>query len=236
MKRTLQGVGGSAVLLTALTACPGPRPPYVPPVSLNFRFPDTPASPELKLAAIFFEEAATPEGRPKVKVLAGGQLNGDSGATVRQGTLFLDAYALGELKNNAACVTPFVGGEARDMQDVTVTPATVKTCNVYFTLFRDVNNDGVPNSSEELYTTHDLYSYADSAFTYRMTSPDGRSVETGGRAAGWSLVRHEVRQPTATPGQYRVTMNSVPADDEGLTLRLHEDTDPLTSMGLGGPR
>lgn len=233
--RTVQSLGGSAALLSLLTACPQPQPPYnyTPPVSLNVRFPDTPARQDLKLAAIYFEQ--TTPTTVTLKVLAQGSLNSGTG-TVNAGRLDLYGYQLDTLKQNALCVTPFKGGETKDMQNVVVTPDTVKTCNVYFTLFNDADGNDSPTSSEELYLTHDLYGYASAAFTYSFTSPDGFSTETGSRAAGWSLVRHEVIQPSATPGQYRVSMNSLPAADQAIAIRLHEDSNRLISMGLSSGR
>ena len=79
-----------------------------------------------------------------------------------------------------------------------------------------------------------MYSYASSAFTYSMNSKDGHSTVSGTRTQGWSLVRHTVLQPSATPGKYIVTMNSVPTADESISIRLHEPTNFMTSMSLGG--
>ncbi|MBB5365038.1 hypothetical protein [Deinococcus humi] len=196
----------------------------------------------MTLAAFFFQESSDPAQR--VQVLTKGTLTRDgnyaypgdsnSGAIVNGGTLQLASYALDPLKNNVACLAPFKTGEAAGLQNVVVTPDTVKTCNVYFTLFREANGNGKPDKSEEVFNTHDIYSYADTAFSYSFSSTDGKSEERGTRVSGWSLVRHEVLQPTATPGQYRVTMNSVLAPDQGLTIRLHEPTNRLISMGLGG--
>ena len=230
--------GGGALTLTLLTACPQPPPPSTT-TTLNFRFPDTAQTGELKLAAIYFVDgsiAAQPTG---VRVLTTGGLTRDgtfvgSGGTVNGGTLYLNSYGLEPLQKNAACLSPFKTGEASGMNNVVVTPETARTCNVYFTLFRDANGNGTPESTEELFNTHSIYSYADTAFTYSFSSTDGTSAEQGRRVSGWSLVRHEVLQPTATPGQYLVTMNSVPADDQGLTIRLHESTNRLISMGLEG--
>lgn len=238
-KRFLKPAGGAAALLTLLTACPQPQPPYVPPVVLNVRFPDTPVSQNLRLAAIYFEQT-TPEATPALKVLAFGSLTTGAGGTASSGSIQLPGSSyygggsgLDALKNNPLCLTPFKGGETRGMTAVMVTPETVKTCNVFFTLFRDANGNGIPNSNEELYLTHDIYSYANAAFTYQFTSADTFSTESGTRTAGWSLVRHEVLQPAATPGRYVVSMNSVPTADQAIAIRMHEDSNRLTSMGLG---
>ena len=56
--------GGGALTLTLLTACPQPPPPSTT-TTLNFRFPDTAQTGELKLAAIYFVDgsiAAQPTG------------------------------------------------------------------------------------------------------------------------------------------------------------------------------
>ncbi len=234
-------MGAGALTMTLLTACPQPAPP--PTVTtLAFRFPETALTADLTLAAIYFLDGSAPAGQVGVQVLNTGTLskdgnftypgNSNAGATVNGGTLQLVSYTLDPLKNNAACLTPFKTGEAAGLQNVVVTPETVKTCNVYFTLFRDANGNRKPTKSEEVFNTHDIYSYADTAFSYSFSSTDGKSEERGTRVSGWSLVRHEVLQPTATPGQYRVTMNSVPTADLGLTIRLHEPTNRLISMGL----
>ncbi|MDV6375668.1 hypothetical protein [Deinococcus arenicola] len=226
-KRTLQAVGGSVMLLTLLTACPRPYPPFVPPVNLNFTFPDTAADARLTLAAISFGTGNA------LNVLSSRDVGG-FGGTVNQGMLSLEANVLADLQKNPACLTSFKDGEARGLSAVVVTPETVKTCNVYFTLFRDTNGNGKPESTEEVFNTHDIYSYADTPFTYSFASTDGKSVENGKRVAGWSLVRHEVLQTSVTAAQYRVTMNSIPTADEALPIYLHENTDRLISMGLEG--
>ena len=237
-------LGGGALTLTLLTACPRPLPPPYTSTTLDFRFPDTAQTAALKLAAIYFVDGSGPAQPAGVRVLTTGTLTKDgnfafpggpgTGGTVNGGSLRLDSSALEPLKQNAACLTPFKGAETKGLSDVVVTPDTVKTCNVYFTLFRDANGNNTPESTEELFNTHDIYSYADTAFSYSFSSTDGTSVERGSRVSGWSLVRHEVLQPSATPGQYRVTMNSVPAADQGLTIRMHEQTNRLISMGLEG--
>lgn len=242
-KNAVLTVGGGALTMTLLTACPQPLPPPTF-TTLEFRFPETVQANALTLAAIYFVDGSDPAQRAGVRVLATGNLNRDrqfvypggpnAGAAVNGGTLQLASYALEPLQKNPACLRSFKTriNEAPKLQDVAVTPETVRTCDVYFTLFRDADGDGKPTEGEELFNTHDIYSYADAAFTYSFSSTDGRSQERGARVAGWSLVRHEVLQPTATPGQYRVTMNSVPTEDQGLTIRLHEPTDRLISMGL----
>lgn len=242
-KNAVLTVGGGALTMSLLTACPQPPPPPTF-TTLEFRFPETAQTNGLTLAAIYFVDGSDPAQKAGVQVLANGSLGRDgqfvypggpnASAMVNSGTLQLASYALDPLKKNAGCLRLFKTSEASGLQDVVITPETVKTCNVYFTLFRDADGDGTPTKGEELFNTHDIYSYADAAFTYSFASTDGKSQEKGARVSGWSLVRHEVLQPTATPGQYRVTMNSVLTTDQRLTIRLHEPTDRLISMGLKG--
>ena len=242
MKRTLAPVYrlalGSAVTMSVLTACPRPVPP-TPGPNLTFTFPAITDTTNVMIAAIAFELAE--DGKTYApKVVAQNPVGyGGPGGVIN--TASLNAYAWGDairsLPNNAKCTTPFVTGEAAGKQEVTVTPNTVRTCNVYFTLYRDSNRNAKPESEEELYMTHDIYSYATEAFTYRYLN-DGATVysstETGTRTQGWSLVRHRVLQPLATPRHYVVTMNSVPQEDLGIAIRMHEETNPFTSQSLQG--
>lgn len=218
-KQALTLLAISALGLSLLTACPDPVP-YLPPTQLNFQFPALSDPADVRVAAIAYLGGA-------VNVVSQGYLTDPGTASI---TLWGDQ--LKALAADARCTTPFLGGETKGMGEVTVTPSTVKTCNVYFLVFRDANRDGQPTAEEELYNTHDLYSSASEAFSYHFVSPDGRSTETGTRAAGWSLVRHQVLEPSATPGRFLVSMNSVPQADEALTLRMHEPSDYFTSQGL----
>jgi len=227
--RTLVNLGGLATLCALLTACPRPYPPPPPPVTLNFTFPATTPVSTLKLAALAFGDV----GKAPAQVGSAYMYAGPGATTISQESLFMDQYALDQALKGA-CLSPFKGGETAGMKDLIVTPETAQTCNVYFVLFNDLNRNGQPEDTEELYQTHSIYSYASEAFTYSFTSADGNSAESGVRRKGWSLVAHEVRQPSATPGKYVVTMNSVPAADERLPIRLHEPTNRLISQGLGG--
>ncbi|WP_216328352.1 hypothetical protein [Deinococcus aestuarii] len=222
-KQTLTLLVVSGLGVSLLTACPDPTP-YLPPTQLNFQFPALNDTADVKVAAVAYLGDS-------VNVVGQGYLTGPGTAT-----LSLWGDTLKTLAADPRCTTPFLTGEAADKREVTVTPNTARTCNVYFLVFRDANRDGRPTAEEELYNTHDLYSFASEAFSYRFVSPDGRSTETGTRTAGWSLVRHLVLQPSATPDRYLVTMNSVPQADEALTLRMHEPTDYFTSQGLTGGR
>ncbi|MFC6592222.1 hypothetical protein ACFP81_09585 [Deinococcus lacus] len=91
----------------------------------------------------------------------------------------------------------------------------------------------VPAESDVIYETHSILSYASEAFDYSFTTQSGQSTERGTRRQGWSLVRHVVLQPSAAPGQYQVTMNSVLKEDENMPIYLHEKTDYFTSQGIG---
>lgn len=217
---TLLTVSGLGVSL--LTACPRDPVPSQASAQLNFQFPALTDTGDVKVAAVAF---LTPNDEPKV--VASGSLTSNTTASI-----WLWGEDLKTLAANSRCTTPFLTGEAAGKVDVTVTPQTAKTCNVYFLVYRDSDRNGQPTSLEELYNTHDLYSYASESFSYRFLSPDGNSTETGTRTAGWSLVRHQVLQPSATPGRYLVSMNSVPKEDEALTLRMHEPTNFFTSQGL----
>ncbi|WP_135228973.1 hypothetical protein [Deinococcus fonticola] len=219
----LVALGGLPLLLTA---CPRPVP-YDPPVLLTFRLPeDAPAN--LSIAAVTYQLQDNQKVEPVV--LTHGYVGG------KTASISLFKSDLATLAKNTRCTTPFMTGEAKEMTNVTVNPSTVTTCNIHFVAYEDRNNDRFPTAEEERYITHDLYGYASSAFTYSMTTKDGKSTEKGTRTQGWSLVRHTVLQPSATPGKYVVTMNSVPVVDENLMIRLHEPTDFMTSMSMGGRR
>lgn len=212
-----------AGLPLVLTACP--RPPYDPPVSLKFSLPDD-APQNLKLAALSFQVQDDQTVKPVVFTQGYGY--------EKTLSISLDKSKLAALSKNTRCTTPFSTDQTKDMLNVTVTPSDVKTCDLYFVAYEDKNGDNVPTSEEERYSTHDVYSYASSNFTYSMTSKDGNSTVSGTRTQGWSLVRHTVLQPSATPGKYVVTMNSVPTADEEIPIRLHEPTSFMTSMSIGG--
>lgn len=213
---------GGLLLTPLLTGCLPTPMPYDPPVSLSFSLP-TSDTQNLKVAAIYFEAQA--DGTNVAKVVP------NSNGSIYGSTASVQLYGLKALAANTKCTSPFVGGETKGMTQVTVTPDTVNTCNIYFSVFRDANNDGVPNNAEEKYMTHDMYSYASADFTYSMQTANGQSTESGTRRAGWSLVRHTVYQ-SSTTGKYLVGMNSVPTADENIVIRLHEPTDFMTSMSL----
>ncbi|OWL93535.1 hypothetical protein CBQ26_19420 [Deinococcus indicus] len=200
-------------------------------MSLTFTFPDTPAVDTLRLSGVAFGA----NGQYLQTIGYGGYLGSPPGNVANRANVYLDGYSLQNLQKTA-CLSPFKGGETDGMRDVVVSPENVQTCNVYFVIYNDLNRNGRPESTEELYQTHSIYSYASEAFTYSFTSADGRTTESGARRKGWSLVAHEVRHPSATPGRYVVTMNSVPEADEGLAVRLHEPTNRLISQRapLGG--
>ncbi|SMB96260.1 hypothetical protein [Deinococcus hopiensis] len=225
---------GSAATMSVLTACPRYTPPPMGP-NLTFTFPAITDTTNVIIAAVAFEQQADETYKPKVVAQnpIGYSQGGPSNTTA---SLYYWGDAIGSLPNNAKCTTPFITGEASGKQEVTVTPNTVKTCNVYFSVYRDSNRNGTPESGEELYITHDIYSYASEAFSYRYVyAKDGNiSTETGNRTQGWSVVRHQVLQPSATPGRYQITMNSVPAEDLGIAMRMHEDSNFFTSQSLTG--
>lgn len=221
--------GTLALIPALLTSCPRP-PVYGPPVYLNFSLPEGAAQlKDLKIAAVYYEregDTLTPQ------VLAGTYNYGYS--TTGSVTLGLDTYSLNSLAANTKCVQAFKDTSTTGMKNISIDPDTVKVCNVYFLAYNDTDGNGKPTSEELKYTTHDMYSYASTAFRYSMTTTDGNSSESGQRTQGWSLVRHLVLQPSSTPGKYLVTMNSVPKDDQAIDIRLHEDTDFMISMSLPG--
>ncbi|ACO47303.1 hypothetical protein DEDE109153_06815 [Deinococcus deserti] len=227
---------GSAALATLLMACPKPPPTPDPSVSLTFEFPEVQHSSDLRLGAISFQQNDSGVNLKKLSSYPHFSSTSSTGSgspqRVNRASVHLSGYDLLELRRVPGCISPFISGEAQGMTGVTVTPESARTCNIYFTLFRDANGDGLPTVSEELYTTHTIYSHASVPFTYRFTDASGHSTETGTRTQGWSLVRHEVLQPSATPGQYRVTMNSGPREDTALPIRLHEPTNRLISQSL----
>jgi len=62
---------------------------------------------------------------------------------------------------------------------ITVTPTDAKTCYVYFVAYTDSNRNGLPESSEVRYMTHDVLSYADKDFTHSGASADGKLTTIG---------------------------------------------------------
>lgn len=238
MKRPLTSVLrlslGSAVMLSALTSCFRPTPPPAGPV-LTFTFPAITDTTNVMIAALSDETA---DGG-SLKVVAQNPVgySGPAGDVTQTAPLYIGGEVLQALPKNAKCTTPFITGEASGKQEVTVTPDTVKTCNIYFVLYRDADRNSRPGEGEVLFETHDIYSYASEAFTYRFvaTGQGYTSVETGTRAREWSLVRHQVLQPSATPGRYLVSMNSVPKEDLGIAIRMHEKTPYFTSQSVSTP-
>lgn len=215
--------GGLSLLLTGCL----PTPPVpVMQNSLNFVYPDLPQNETFSLSAIYYDEKSAPH---VVSTQFAGQ---------NQSHLWLNQFDLDKLAADPKCTTPFLGGETANAQEVKVTPSTVKTCNLYFVLHRSPAQyrpaDWVPSEQDVVYQTHSILSYASENFNYSLRNKAGNSTETGTRRQGWSLVRHEVMQPSATPGQYQVTMNSVAKEEESQPIRLHEKTPYFTSMSLTG--
>ena len=82
--------------------------------------------------------------------------------------------------------------------------------------------------------THDMLSYADKDFTYSGASADGKITTTGNVRRGWTVLRHLVLQLSSAPGQYRISMTSLPTEKLGIAIQTHEPSPFLTSMSLGG--
>ena len=227
-------------LIALLTACPGHYPPPVyTNVNLTFSFPaiSSAEAQSLTLAAYYYDTPdASKPGSIKIlqqQPLAYPKYDGSTGDSVTSATMNL--YNLDSALQNAKCSTPFVGGETKDRSSVVVTPSTVNTCNVYFSLYTD-SGLGSPTTTSQKYMTNDLVSYASSDFTYSFVSPGGNSTESGSRKKGWTLVRHLVLQPSSTPGKYLVSMNSVPDAEQAIPIRMHEPTNGLISQSLGGQK
>ena len=233
-RRTLKFAALGTALVISLTACPQPVPPPPPASSVNLTFSLPPISNveahNLTLAAYYFV-ADTASGKPtgQIKVLQSEPLaysNFNGGGTVTTASLSL--YDLSSVSNDPTCLSAFVGRSTQNRTQVVVTPATVKTCDIYFSVY----SGSSLNTSTEKYTTNDFLSYASSDFTYSFVSSDGNSTEFGNRKQGVSLVRHSVLQPSATPGKYLVSMNSVPNKDQAVPIRLHAPTNGLISQNL----
>lgn len=228
---------GACVALTGLlTACPGRRPPSDESLALRFSLPERADRSNLWVAALYYPlEEGGAVGKP-VLISSTPAGSGTSGGDV---TLYLSGYALRQARDSAKCTTSFLTGEAAGKQSVSVTPSTALTCNVGFLAYTANGSGSGPTLENLKYTSNDLYSFASEAFRYSFVNvnTDGtRSTETGERVAGWSLVRREVLNPSATPQEYRVTMNSLPAADQAVALKLREPRDPFKSQSLAGGR
>lgn len=212
-----------------LTGCL-PEPPR-PSIGYNYTFthPKLAENSNYALSSLYYTTES--DGKVAAHLLTPQSARGN------QSRLWLSDFKLDKLANDPKCTTLFVQGEGSGRQDVKVSPNTVKTCNIYFVIHRSPNvySPGwVPSESDVIYQTHSILSYASENFIYSMRNAAGNSLETGTRRQGWSLVRHEVLQPESTPGQFLVTMNSVPKEEEALPIRLHEETNFFTSMSLNG--
>ncbi|WP_161882169.1 hypothetical protein [Deinococcus alpinitundrae] len=233
-KNTLKLSALGAGLIASLTACPRPvPPPSYSNVNLTFTFPaiSRADAQNLMLAAYYYDGSET------LKLLQQNPLSygGYSGSSETITSAQLPLYNLDSALQNSKCSSPFVGGETKDRTQVSVTPNTVNTCNVYFSIYTD-GGQHFPTSTTEKYMTNDLVSFASSNFTYSFVSPDGNSTESGSRKQGWTLIRHQVLQPSSTPGKYLVSMNSVPAAEQALPIRMHEPTNGLISQSIRGKK
>ena len=229
---------GACVALTGLlTACPGRRPPSDESLALRFSLPEGADRSNLWVAALYYPLGESGVvGQP---VLISSTSASYSSAANGDVTLYLPGYALRQARDSAKCTTSFLTGEAAGKQSVSVTPSTALTCNVGFLAYTATGSGSGPTLENLKYTSNDLYSFASEAFRYSFVNvnADGtRSTETGARAAGWSLVRREVLNPSATPQEYRVTMNSLPTADQAVALKLREPRDPFRSQSLAGGR
>lgn len=210
--------------LALLTGC---LPPPIPtrPLWVSVAFEPLPAVQRPLLMAY----AVDVDGR--VAEVSTGYVNAAQGS----GSLHLGP--LMRVANDPRVTTSFVNGEAHGASDVSVTPSTVRTANVYLVLGDDLNRNGRLEDDEVIYGTNDFFSYATESFRYAMTYPAGSLAgmpgltvrESGERAQGWSLVRHEVRESRGEPGTFAVTRSST--DD--LRVWLKPETNPLVSLSRG---
>ncbi|TSA87430.1 hypothetical protein FNU79_02800 [Deinococcus detaillensis] len=240
-RNTVRGALAGVGLISLLTACPRPTPP--PPYAsfnLTFKFPPLPASANLGntyLAAIAFDADTGAISVVNSQSLGYGAPGGSQSNTVQLNLYGLDGLLNGTVYGQKEakkinCSQAFAKGEADGIKDIKVTPEGAKTCNVYFVIFEDKDGNRSPSNAEEIYMTHDIVSYASSPLTFSYGSEDGHSAVSGSRNKGWSLVRHQVLQPTSTPGQYLVSMNSAPAEDQAIAINMHVPSAFYTSQSL----
>ena len=245
-RKSLPLLSAGALLSSLLTACPQPQPvppPTSPTFNLSFSYP---AQADLGIGLTL--AAYTYSGTGKVIAVSGyggypspygpysspikaaaSPVSGNYNLT----SLSLGGYALDNLllPGGTDCRS-FKPPQDAALGSITVTPADAKTCYVYFVAYTDSNRNGLPESSEVRYMTHDVLSYADKDFTYSGASANGKLTTTGNVSRGWTVLRHLVLQPSSAPGQYRVSMTSLPTEDLGIAIQMHEPSPFLTSMGL----
>ena len=243
-RKSLPLLSAGVLLSSLLTACPQPVPlPTSPTFNLSFSYPA-----QADLSAGLTLAAYTYSGAGKVTAVNGYAYPGSYGtysAPIKAASsppvpgggnlpsLYLGGYALDSLlaPNGTNCQS-FKPPQDAALGTITVTPADVRTCYVYFVAYLDSNRNGLPESSEVRYMTHDVLSYADKDFTYSGASTDGKITTTGNVRRGWTVLRHLVLQPASTPGSYKVSMTSLPTEDLGIAIQMHEPSPFLTSMGL----
>ena len=245
-RKNLPLLSAGALLSSLLTACPQPQPvppPTSPTFNLSFSYPaQADLGTGLTLAAYTYSGAGkviavsgyggypSPYGPYSSPIKAAASpVSGNYNLT----SLSLGGYALDNLllPGGTDCRS-FKPPQDAALGSITVTPADAKTCSVYFVAYTDSNRNGLPESSEVRYMTHDVLSYADKDFTYSGASVDGKITTTGTVRRGWTVLRHLVLQPANAPGQYRVSMTSLPTEDLGIAIQMHEPSPFLTSMGL----
>ncbi len=228
-KRFVFGSLGAFALTALLTACPGPTSSYMvigqgftlrlpPGATDNLKTPPD-ENTHLRGSLLWYDAAG------KSHTVGGGYVSKDGS------DLYISRGDLDDLVNNPEFLTPFLGGETADKTDVQVSQSGVKTGNLYPVVWRDLDGDGtLSGEGEVVYDTHDVYSYASAPFSYSFSLPVANAVERGQRAEGWSHVEHVVLEPSAAPGTYQISMNSV-AD---LSFFLHEPSAYASSQSLRG--
>ncbi len=209
--------------------------PTSPTFSLNFSYPaQADTTPGLTLAAYSYT------GAGRVIAINGyGGYPGSYGAysspitpatspvpvNYNLASLYLGGYTLDSLLSpNGANCQSFRPPQDAALGSVTVTPADVKTCYVYFVAYTDSNRNGLPESSEVRYMTHDVLSYADKTVTLSFLTAAPNMKQTWNFAAGWSRAAHYVYLPDDS-ATYLRSLNSDPVQ----RYELHEPT-PFTSQ------
>ena len=227
--RRLLLLSGSVALASVLTACPGPRP-YEPVVTLKFTAPEGKPGERLALQAMYTTRDAA--GQIVMKAVPG---VGSSYFDGQNGSLTLYKATLDQVLADGNCL-PYRADKVTRVTE----PAAVRSCDINFFVYDGVSGPGTPSSANLRYLTHDTYSYAGRDFTYTsaLSSGDVTSQESGTRRAGWTLVRHLVLNPSATPNTYRVIRDSADDSRLNLPLTLHAPSDYFTSLGVatGGAR
>lgn len=207
-------LGDAALLTCTLTACPGPYRYDPPQARLTFSLPSS--TETLTLAALYYTNE---KGVYTPHVVAKGYA-GSRGS--------IELYKADLNKIDLANCLSYRADLPRT--EVNMSPTTGKICDISFVAYAGSE----PTLANLRYLTHDTYSYANEklSYSFKVSGSGMTATEKGERIAGWTLVRHLVTNPASTPTQYLVTRNSADDSSMNLALKMHEPSDPLTSMSL----